>query len=142
LPDLQGSVAVFPVGDEARMKIVRDGKEKVVKVKVGMMPAEVAGAEPVEETKVEEMGSWLGLEVEDYGNGEGVIVVGVLPGSPSQEAGIAVGDVIRKIDQHDVSTVLDYEKARKELSGSSKPALFWIKNRATNRYRFVAVKPE
>ena len=142
LPDLQGSVAVFPVGGEATMKIFRDGKEKLVKVEVGMMPDEVSGTEPTEEEKPEEEVSWVGLEVEDYAGGDGVIVVGVIPGSPSQEAGIAVGDVIRKIDRRDISTARDYDKAREELAGGSKPVLFWIKNRATNRYRFVAVKPE
>jgi len=142
LPDLQGSVAVFPVGKEADLKIFRDGKEKILKVKVGMMPDEVAGAEPVEQTKSEEEASWLGLEVEDFREEEGVIVVNLLPGSASDEAGIAVGDIIRKIDRRDISNVNDYEKARKEHSGSSKPVLFWVKNRARNRYRFVAVKPE
>jgi Do/DeqQ family serine protease len=142
LPDLQGSVAVFPVGREAKLKIVRDGKEKVLKVVVGRMPDEVAGTEPSREDRPEEEVYWLGLEVDEFRDEEGVIVVGVLPGSVSEQAGISAGDVIRKIGRRDISNVSDFEKARKEHSGSSKPILFWIKNRAANRYRFVAVKPE
>jgi serine protease Do len=142
LPDLQGSVAVYPVGEEAGLKIIRDGKEKVLRVKVGIMPDELAGTEPRREEETEEGGYWLGLDVEDFPEEEGVIVVNVLPGSPSDQAGIVVGDVIRKIDRHDIASVSDYEKARREHSASSKPVLLWIKNRASNRYRFVAVKPE
>ncbi|MFQ5905554.1 MAG: Do family serine endopeptidase [bacterium] len=142
VPDLQGSVAVFPVGKVARVKVVRGGRAKTFKVKIGRMPDEVAGGQPVKGEEIEEPASWLGLEVEDSPDGKGVVVVNVTPGSPAADAGITVGDVIRRVGQRDVTNVRDYEKIRRALSREVKPILLWVRNRASNRYRFVAVKPE
>jgi len=142
LPDLQGSVAVFPVGGVAKVKVIRSGKTKTFKVKVRKMPDEVATSEPVKSEENEKAMSWLGLEVKDSPEGKGVVVVGVVPGSPASDARIAVGDVIHRVGQRDVVNVRDYEKVRTALSREVKPILFWVRSRGSNRYRFVAVKPE
>ncbi len=142
LPDLQGTVAVFPVGGMAELKIVRDKKEKLLKVKVGMMPEEMAGAPPVEVEERQTPSSWMGLEVKNLTSGQGVLVMGVAPDSPAEDAGIQAGDVIQKIGERDISNLADYEEAKKKLAGKSKPILFWVKDRDTNRHKFVALKEE
>jgi serine protease Do len=49
---------------------------------------------------------WLGLEVADQDGA--VKVVQVLPGSPADDAGVQVGDVIRRVGESDVRTSIDY----------------------------------
>ena len=141
VPDLQGSVAVFPMGKIAAVKVVREGKTKTFTVKIAKMPEEVAENRPSKSEKMEESAAWLGLEVEGSSDRRGVVVVGVSPDSPGADAGINVGDVIRKVGQQDIANVRDYEKAKKILSGETKPILFWVRNRS-GRHRFVAVRPE
>jgi serine protease Do len=142
LPDLQGTVAVFPVGKTAEVKIVRGKTEKVLKIKIGMMPEDIAGTAPSEVEEPQSPGSWMGLEVKSLTGGKGVVVADVAPGSPAADAGIAAGDVIQKVGDRDISNLKDYEEASKMLAGESKPVLFWVKDRGTNRHRFVALKEE
>ncbi|MBL8752862.1 MAG: trypsin-like peptidase domain-containing protein [Planctomycetes bacterium] len=49
---------------------------------------------------------WIGLEVADQDGA--VKVVQVLPGSPADDAGIKVGDVVRRVGETDVKTSIDY----------------------------------
>jgi Do/DeqQ family serine protease len=142
IPDLQGKVAVFPLGKSAEVKAVRGGKERVFEVKISTMPTEVAENQPVKQEKQEAAAPWLGLEVEDSPDGQGVTVVGVKASSAAADAGIGEGDLISKVGQQDVSNMKDYDRAKKLLSGTNKPILFWIKSRASDRRMFVAVRPE
>jgi len=142
VPDLQGSVAVFPVGKAATVKVIRKGKAKTFKVKIAKMPEEVAENRPLKSEEMEESANWLGLEVQDSPDRRGVVVVGVFPDSPGADAGIIVGDVIRRVGKHDVENVRDYEKAKKILSGETRPILFWVRSSRSGRHKFVAVRPE
>lgn len=141
VPDLQGSVAVFPVGKTATLKVIRKGKARTFNVKIARMPEEVAENRPFGE-EMEESTAWLGLEVEDSPDRSGVVVVRVFPDSPGADAGISAGDVIRRVGQQDVTNVRDYEKAKKMLSGETKPILLWVKDHRGGRHRFVAVRPK
>ena len=142
VPDLQGSVAVFPVGRTAAVKVVRKGKAKSFKVKIEKMPEEISGNRPLKIEEKEKRAAWLGLEVQDSPDGRGVMVVGVSPNSSAAAAGIAVGDLIRRVGQHDVENVRDYEKAKKILSEETKPILLWVRSHLSGRHKFVAVRPE
>jgi serine protease Do len=63
----------------------------------------------------------LGVEVQNvtkdfaeqfgYPLGEGVIVTGVIPGSPAAEAGIQPGDLIKNVNRQSVNSVDDFEKS-------------------------------
>jgi len=94
VPDLQRQAAAAAPGDRVRLVIVRDGARAPVTVTVGEMPSE----EPV----AAESGEGWGMTVEAIDPGKrldlpvshGVLVTGVVPGSPADRAGLRRGDVI------------------------------------------------
>jgi S1-C subfamily serine protease len=57
-----------------------------------------------------DIASRLGVAVKN-----GVVVVDVEPGTPADDAGIVVGDIILEINKQPVKNVSDYEKATKAL---------------------------
>ncbi len=114
--DLPAMVAVTPVNEEVTVTVLRDGKERQLHMQVGKLPSEESELEkPVQPAK----GKW-GLQLHDLSPqiaqqfrikaDEGVVVVGVKPGSPADEAGIQQGDVIVEVDRSAVSSVDDVKE--------------------------------
>lgn len=135
-------VAATPVGKTVKMKILRDGKEKEINVKLGELPEEKT-AEVLEEKESE-----LGLKVVEITDPmarqfdlpvkSGVVVVEVAPGSPAEDAGITSGDVIVVIGKMEIKNLRDYHNAVKNLK-KGKPVVFQIQRE--QRRRYVAVTP-
>ena len=129
--DLPGMVANTKVGETVPVKVLRDGKEKVVEVKIGELKEEMAaatGEERQEEAKlgmtVEEItpdvASRLGIEKE-----EGVIVTRVEENSPAAEAGLRPGDIIKEIQREPVKDMASYNNLISKLEKGN--ALILIK---------------
>ena len=114
------------------MTVIREGKNKTLRVTIAELPTEEELAEqgPVQKHKVES--DKLGLRVESL-NAEqrkqleldkrGVIVRGVEAG-PARSAGIRPGDVILMINGQDVTSAEQFAKLVKKLPrGKSVPVL-------------------
>jgi serine protease Do len=109
--DLPAMVATTPVNEEATVTLLRDGKKKRLPVTVGKLPSDTA---KLAETSQAGKGKW-GLQLHDISPqmerqyrlqaNEGVVVVGVEPGSPAHEAGIQQGDVIVEVNRQSVNSV-------------------------------------
>jgi serine protease Do len=139
-------VAQMGTGREVDVTVLRDGKRKDLKVKLGERPTEIAQAGERRERK-----DWLGLRVDDVtgtqgsrhapqGVESGVVVVGVEEGSPAFEEGIRAGDLIEEINGEEVGNLDDYERLSGEARDKGdKPVLFLVRRDDINRY--VAVKP-
>jgi len=135
-------------GSKVSMGIVRNGKKKTLTVVLGDR-AEYLGLASRDE-EAEEKSSWLGIEVEDVGGDfarryglqeeRGVVVTRVEVGSPADDKGIAMGDVILRISSKEVEDVDDYNHIMRSLEGQKKAILFLIKR--GDQTSFVAVKPE
>jgi S1-C subfamily serine protease len=54
---------------------------------------------------------------------EGVVVTGVLPGSPALEAGIRIRDVIHRIDQTPVTNKADFMQKANSLKSGDEVAI-------------------
>jgi serine protease Do len=109
--DLPAMVAATPVDEEVTVTVLRDGKKHQLSMIVGKLPSEEA---KLEKSAQPAKGKW-GLQLHDLNPqiahqfqlkaDQGVVVVGVEPGSPAAEAGIQQGDVIVEVDRHSVGSV-------------------------------------
>jgi serine protease Do len=136
-------VASTPIGETIKMKVLREGKEKVFNVTLTEFPEELGAVTPETEEGVE-----LGLRVIGWNDPRaeqfnldirsGVIVVDVLPGTPAADANIAAGDVILSIGKQTIENLKDYNNALSKLE-AGKPVIFQIQR--GERKRYVAVTP-
>ncbi|MEO2068347.1 MAG: DegQ family serine endoprotease [Desulfurobacteriaceae bacterium] len=99
--DLQLKVINTRPGEKVKVKIIRDGRLKVVTVKIGEMPGS-------KQVAIEDLVSKFGFSVQELSDElrkrlgipkwikHGVIVTSVKPGSSADDAGLREGDVIVK----------------------------------------------
>lgn len=110
---LPSVVASTPVGKEVPVRVIRDGKETLLQVKIEKLQHEETDKPPVEETS---HGKW-GLQLQDMNaktarqmgikKDYGALVVGVQQGSPAEDASIQRGDVILEVNREPIKTVED-----------------------------------
>jgi serine protease Do len=143
---LTNSVGVVQPGTKEDLKVVRDGVERQVSVKIGELPENLAvGDEKSHEVSEEKLGLVVQEITPQIANrlnldeSTGVIVTNVSPGSVAQEAGFRPGDVIVEINNKSVGNMKDYDKATAmlEKGGST---LFLVKRGENTIY--LAVKIE
>lgn len=112
--ELPRLVAITPPGTKVEIKVLRNGRIKNIRVKIGTMPEEEAalpepGGEHVK----------LGLKVaplppeimNQTGIKGGVYVTQVEPGSPADEAGIQHGDIILRVNRKRIRNLEDFRMA-------------------------------
>ncbi|MEE9554328.1 MAG: Do family serine endopeptidase [candidate division Zixibacteria bacterium] len=131
------------------MNIWRNGDYKNLKIRLGDRSEFVTARVPEGGDAVEDQ-RWLGLEVEtpDKTNTErygldpvpGALVVSVEPGSPADDGGLFVGDIILTIGGRDIEDAYDFYDAADDFKASSKPISFYISRGAQKI--FVAISPE
>jgi serine protease Do len=118
------------VGESVRIKILRDGKEKTVKVKIAKRSEEKLAARGRPKEQAEEFGiqvSDLTPEITQRFNMDetsGVIVTHVENGTKGDEAGVRVGDIIKEINRRPVKNTGDYRAILNQLSSGESVNLF------------------
>jgi len=114
--DLTNLAAKLGVGDTARVTVLRDGRLKTLKVKVGKRPLTMAAAS--DHQRQEKEGEY-GFEVTELTpqvaqrynvkDTAGVIVINVDPKGKAHEAGIQQGDLIIEVNRKNVASVKDFK---------------------------------
>jgi len=123
--ELLSVVGQTEVGRKVKVMLIRDKKQMSLDLVIGERPQ---GGDLEKQSTVEnKSAAWRGLEVDDLKSEsarqfkieekEGVLVVGVEPNSPADEAGIIPGDVIIEINKKKATNVSDYEKLIGSLKG-------------------------
>jgi Do/DeqQ family serine protease len=104
--ELRNEIGSRRVGETIKMTVLRDGKSRAVDVKIGAPIADVATASDIHPFL-------QGAKLEPRGDGHGIRVAGVEPGSAAQSSGLQVGDVILSANRAEVRTLDDLRKAAK-----------------------------
>jgi serine protease Do len=130
MDELPKLVAAAPVGKEAELKVIRKGEEKKLSVQLGELESEpqlASGAEPESKPgayglKVQSLTPEIAEQLQLEGT-KGVLVSGVEPGSPAEEAGLRRGDVILEVNRKSVAEVDEFRDA---LEQSKQVALLLV----------------
>lgn len=145
--DLIRRIAATPVGTTAAMRLYRDGQEQVVNVVIGSRggPCNATGApqvgiiktdaptKPAERVPFDK--SSLGIRVtglalnqaKDYqlGDGRGVLVLDIEPGSVAEDAGLGKDEVIEAVNREPVTSPDQFTKVMARLK-SGEPVVLQV----------------
>jgi len=121
--DLVRMVSSTDVGKKVVLKILRNGKEEKLTVKIGKRPEKF---EELEKERGDVV--FRGMEVEDITSfyqrryrireKEGVVIVYIEEDSPAEKAGLEVGDVILKIEGKRIRNKEDFISVTSKIKGS------------------------
>ncbi len=133
-------VSALEPGTKVKVQINRRGRDLEKDLTVGTQP-------PVQATEVDTDFGFTAKQITQslfleyrLNQREGVLVSYVTRGSPAQEAGLEVGDVVIRVDQTPIGTVEDFRKA---LQGLEKRARFMLtlKRGQVTRFALVDLAP-
>lgn len=144
--DLPIKIARHQPGDKVVLGVIRDGKLKNIPVIVEAMPDDEhvrmsnkkkaiaqhgIAVEPLTERKAEQLRSRVQT---------GVLVKQVRRGSPAARAGVERGDVIMRIDGHEIKNIRSFEKYAAKLSADH--ALRILLDRRGDQVFVIVVAPK
>ncbi len=153
---LRNVVARTKVGHDSKVKVVREGKEKMVVIRIGERPPDemLARREPVppqpaeEEKKPDNVLASLRVQALDQeimgqlnipGNTSGVVINHVEPGSAAEAAGLQRGDVIQEVNHKVIKSLEDYRQISAQIK-KEEMAVLLLSRQGNNL--FVAVNPK
>ncbi|WP_105103912.1 DegQ family serine endoprotease [Microbulbifer pacificus] len=141
--DLPHVVGQTRPGAEVPVVLMREGKERRLKVRVGALPGDDDGQQQASNAPATtDIGGRLGLAVDEIPDGlkqrlgveTGVLVKQVVPGKAGANAGLRSGDIIAQLGFDQVESLSDYEKIVKKLpKGELLPIRFFRGGQPTFR---------
>jgi len=144
LHDLPRLVANTPPGRNAGVRLIRQGRERALRVQISDTPKElIRKSEPG--VPAEELGLRVQEQKRDTPqelgstNSPAVVVADVEEGSPADESGMSRGDVILEVNRQQVVNVQDFQAALGD-SANGKSVLMLI--RRGDRTVYVGLQPE
>jgi len=133
--DLPPLVGRAEVGKDARVKLIRERKNRVVNVRIAELPAEEQLAEASEPGRTTDNRLGLGVaelsaeQRRDLGLGKQGILVGEVSPGPAYDAGVRRGDIILRLNNVGIESTAQFKKLVKELpTGKPVPLLVQRRN--------------
>jgi serine protease Do len=130
-----------------RLKLLRDGREREVSVKLAELPAEAQRQPPIEEeddrssalegVSVSELTPQIARQLNLPLNVRGVVVTRV-QSSAAADAGLRRGDVIQEVNRRPVASVADFEQAIRQAG--NQPVVLLVNRRGSTS--FIAIEPQ
>jgi serine protease Do len=133
---LRNEIAMTAPGTTVKMGVIRDGKTRILNVKVDKMSEDQLTASRSESMKdlgvsvaplTKELAKQYGFE-----NEKGIVVTGVDQGSLAARAGLRPGVLIQEVNRKPVKSVKELEEAWKQ--SGKKPILLFIKDDRGSHY--------
>jgi serine protease Do len=127
---LTGMIALIPVDETAKIKILRDGNEKTVKVEIVKRDETKLAVRDRPKEQAEEFGIRVSNITPDIAQRlnidetTGVIVTGIESGSKGEAADIRVGDIIKEINRRPIDAVTDYQEILSQVDSGESVNLF------------------
>jgi serine protease Do len=126
---LRNSISMMTPGATVNLKLLRDGSEKNLSLKLAEMPTETAKLESdgegstkaLEGVEVSNLTPDTAQELGLPASTKGVVVSGVDPASKLADSGLQRGDVIQEVNHQPVKNVSEFQSAVKK--GGSDPLL-------------------
>jgi serine protease Do len=127
--ELRMTISMMQPGTDVKLKVLREGNEHDINVKLAEMPTETAMARPHSDDSTKalegvqvsnlspEMADQLGLP----SSAKGVVVTDVDPSNKIADSGLRKGDVIQEVNHQPVKNVSEFQSALKK--GGSDPLL-------------------
>lgn len=118
--DLTRIIANFGVGENVKIKLLRNNREKTVNVKIAKRKDSKVLARKTQTGQEDELGirvSKLTPEIARRFNiteRKGVVVAEVASGSKAESAGVLVGDIVKEINRTGINTVEEYNDTIKK----------------------------
>jgi serine protease Do len=141
--EVQNTIALKNPGDIVKLTILRDGKEKEIRVKLGQKDTGKEGSPTQEDDQVASLGLTIQNLTDEirshynaYKDAEGVIVTQVESFSAAAEAGIQRGDLIVKIEDEPVTSVSSYRKTLRKYK-KGEVIIFSLKRGDVDLHAFV-----
>ena len=137
--ELRMTISMMAPDSDAKLKVLRNGSEREIAVKLDTMPTEQA-SKSEDKSDGSANGALSGVSVDnldaqsasDLGlspNTKGVVVTNVDPSSEAAEAGLRRGDVIQEVNRQPVKNTSDFERTMR--SSKDKPLLLVNRNGST-----------
>ncbi len=126
--DLRLKIGEMSPGTRVDIAILRNGSKKTVSLKLGELPDDVAQADTGgSQSEGGQALDKLGLDLQRIdrdtrqqyqldASAEGLLVTGVEPGSPAEDAGLREGDIVLQAGQESVSSVSDFNSQAAKVS--------------------------
>ena len=125
--DLTSMIATIPVGDQAMIVIMRDGRKKSFQVKISKREDETADSHtPTERTHM------LGIRVSDV---KGQVVITKVENDSARE-GLMTGDIIKEVNHESIKTAKDYYELVKKIKKGQSVSLLLQRARSG----FIVIK--
>ncbi|MCI5065665.1 trypsin-like peptidase domain-containing protein [bacterium] len=138
-------VAETPVGQPAAVVVLRGGKRRTLKPRIGELKDAPRGmANEDEQPQPDRLGIVPEEVTAPYSRAigqeapTGVVVVQVKPGSPAEKAGLQRGDIIEELDRRAVNGPRAYERLVKSLS-AEKVVLVLVRRKEGTRFLTLTV---
>lgn len=138
IPSLQREITSTSPGSHAELEILRNGKRKVVKVKIAEMPEKIS-RRPIEKEKEIRVRDLSSYEKEKLGINYGVYVTYVAPSSSFYLAGLREEDVILEVNRKPVYNAENFYKLVRQAKEDKKPMLFYTLSGGYKK--FLSIKP-
>lgn len=118
--ELTKRIANIKTGETAKIKVLRDGREKIFKVKIGERPSLLASS-ALRHKSDEELGIQAATITPQIARrfnireNSGIIVTAVNPESKADKAGVAKGDIITEVNLEKINSIHKFKTVLKSV---------------------------